>query len=59
MNLVMTSEARFVEVQGTAEGMPFSKDELQELLSLADHGIAQILDAQADVLATPPSPRQT
>jgi ribonuclease PH len=57
MNVVMTGSGRFIEVQGTAEGMPFSKDELQELLSLAEHGIAQILDAQAEVLATPPSPR--
>ncbi len=57
MNVVMTGSGRFIEVQGTAEGMPFSKDELQELLSLAEHGIASILDAQAQVLATPPAPR--
>jgi len=57
MNVVMTGSGRFIEVQGTAEGMPFSKDELQELLSLAEHGIAQILDAQTEVLATPPPPR--
>ncbi|MEY2475204.1 MAG: ribonuclease [Actinomycetota bacterium] len=57
MNVVMTGSGRFIEVQGTAEGMPFSKDELQELLSLAEHGIAQILDAQVEVLATPPPPR--
>jgi ribonuclease PH len=57
MNVVMTGSGRFIEVQGTAEGMPFSKDELQELLSLAEHGIASILDAQAEVLATPPPPR--
>lgn len=56
MNVVMTSSGRFVEVQGTAEGMPFSKDELYELLSLAEHGIASLLDAQAAVLAVPPSP---
>jgi ribonuclease PH len=59
MNIVMTGSGRFIEVQGTAEGMPFSKDELQELLSLGEHGIAQILDAQAELLATPPSPRAT
>jgi ribonuclease PH len=57
MNVVMTGSGRFIEVQGTAEGLPFSKDELQELLSLAEHGIAQILDAQVEVLATPPPPR--
>ena len=54
MNVVMTGSGRFVEVQGTAEGKAFSKSELDELLSLAEHGIAEILDAQAEVLATPP-----
>jgi ribonuclease PH len=57
MNVVMTSSGRFVEVQGTAEGMPFTRAELDELLALGEHGIAQILDAQEDVLATPPPPR--
>ncbi len=57
MNVVMTTSGRFVEVQGTAEGLPFSKSELDDLLSLAEHGIAEILDAQAEVLATPPPPR--
>jgi len=58
MNVVMTASGRFVEVQGTAEGAPFSKDELQELLSLAEHGIAMILDLQQETLATPPAPRR-
>jgi ribonuclease PH len=57
MNVVMTSTGRFVEVQGTAEGVPFSKDELSDLLSLAEHGIADILDRQAELLATPPPHR--
>ncbi len=57
MNVVMTSSGRFVEVQGTAEGAPFSRAELDELLSLAEHGIASILDAQAAVLAAPPTSR--
>ncbi len=57
MNVVMTGSGRFIEVQGTAEGMPFSKGELDELLSLAEHGIAQILDAQAAVLADAPPAR--
>ena len=55
MNVVMTSSGRFVEVQGTAEGLPFSKGELEDLLSLAEHGIAGLLEAQAEVLAVPPS----
>ena len=57
MNVVMTSSGRFIEVQGTAEGMPFTKGELDEMLSLAEHGIAQLLDLQAEVLAEPPPPR--
>jgi ribonuclease PH len=62
MNVVMLTpvaggEPRFVEVQGTAEGKAFSKSELDDLLSLAEHGIAEILDAQAKVLAEPPAPR--
>jgi ribonuclease PH len=57
MNVVMTAEGRFVEVQGTAEGLPFTRAELDDLLGLAEHGIASILDAQADVLSTPPPPR--
>ena len=58
MNVVMTGSGRFVEVQGTAEGLPFSRAELDDLLGLAEHGIASILDAQADLLATPPPPRE-
>jgi ribonuclease PH len=44
-------------VQGTAEGMPFSKDELGEMLSLAEHGIAQLLDLQVASLEVPPAAR--
>ncbi|MBV9934536.1 MAG: ribonuclease PH, partial [Actinobacteria bacterium] len=57
MNIVMTGSGRFIEVQGTAEGLPFSRSELDDLLGLAEHGIASILDAQAAVLATPPPSR--
>jgi ribonuclease PH len=57
MNVVMTSSGRFVEVQGTAEGQPFSRQELDELLSLAEHGIASLLDVQAATLAEPPPPQ--
>ena len=58
MNVVMTGAGRFVEVQGTAEGKPFSRGELDELLALAEHGIAQIFDLQRAVLAQPPEPRR-
>src|SRR5918912_1186150 len=54
MNVVMTSTGRFVEVQGTAEGLPFSRSELDDLLGLAEHGIAAILEAQQAALAEPP-----
>jgi len=57
MNVVMTSSGRFIEVQGTAEGTPFTKAELDEMLSLGEHGIAQLLDLQTAVLAEPPTPR--
>lgn len=57
MNVVMTSSGRYVEVQGTAEGTPYTRTELDELLSLAEHGIATLLDRQAAVLADPPPTR--
>ncbi|MBX3315037.1 MAG: ribonuclease PH [Actinobacteria bacterium] len=57
MNVVMTGSGTFVEVQGTAEGAAFARDELDALLDLAQHGIARITDLQAEVLAVPPQPR--
>jgi ribonuclease PH len=57
MNVVMTSEGRFVEVQGTAEGQAFARPELDAMLGLAEKGITEILDLQAAVLAEPPPPR--
>ncbi|MGA8725396.1 MAG: ribonuclease PH [Acidimicrobiales bacterium] len=57
MNVVMTSSGRFIEVQGTAEGMPFTKGELDELLGLAERGIAELLGLEAASLAEPPPPR--
>jgi ribonuclease PH len=53
----MTSSGRFVEVQGTAEGLPFSRSELDDLLGLAEHGIASILEMQSAVVAVPPASR--
>lgn len=57
LNVVMTSSGRFVEVQGTAEGPPFARTELDEMLALADLGIGEILQMQQEVLATPPPDR--
>jgi len=50
MNVVMTDSGKFIEVQGTAEGEPFSRDELNELLAMAAKGIKQITAAQKKVL---------
>jgi len=57
MNVVMTGAGRFVEVQGTAEGQAFSRDELDELLALAEGGIAELVAAQEALLADPPPAR--
>jgi ribonuclease PH len=57
MNVVMTGSGRFVEVQGTAEGAPFSRAELDGLLDLASSGIADLVAIQRAVLAEPPSRR--
>jgi ribonuclease PH len=59
MNVVMTSEGRFIEVQGTAEGMPFTRGDLDTMLGLAESGIARIIELQAEVLAEPPPARPT
>jgi len=58
MNVVMTGSGRFVEVQGTAEGAPFSRGELDTLLDLAAAGITELLARQAGVLVTPPPKRR-
>jgi ribonuclease PH len=52
MNVVITGSGGIVEVQGTAEGTPFSRAELDALLALADKGIAQIIAAQKVALAS-------
>ena len=50
MNVVMVEDGRMVEVQGTAEGEPFSHDELLRLLDLAKQGINQLVVAQREAL---------
>jgi ribonuclease PH len=57
MNVVMTGAGRFVEVQGTAEGFPFSRGELGELLDLAESGIRELMALQEEFTADPPPPR--
>ena len=57
MNVVMTSLGGFVEVQGTAEGAPFSRDELDAMLELAEGGIDELIALQREMVAEAPTPR--
>jgi len=50
MNVVMTGAGRFVEIQGTAERHPFSRDEMARLLDLAGKGIGELIGAQRESL---------
>ena len=50
MNVVMTGSGGFVEVQGTAEGVPFSREEMDALLVLAQTGITQLIAKQKQAL---------
>ncbi len=51
MNVVMTGAGKFVEIQGTAEGVPFSKADMEKLIALAEKGIAELGVAQRKALA--------
>jgi ribonuclease PH len=62
MNVVMLDpiaggEARFVEVQGTAEGQAFSRGELDTLVGLAEVGLSEIFALQTEMISSPPTPR--
>ena len=50
MNVVMLGNGHFVEVQGTAEGHAFSRDEMNALLDLAQGGITQLIEMQRAAL---------
>jgi len=50
---VMTGDGRLVEIQATAERVPFGRDQLDELLELAARGIGMIGGAQQDAIAAP------
>ncbi|MBS4097008.1 MAG: ribonuclease PH [Sulfuricella sp.] len=50
MNIVMTGKGGFVEIQGTAEGAPFTRGEMDAMLNLAQNGIAQIVEKQKAAL---------
>jgi len=49
-NVVMTDKGEFVELQGTAEGKPFSRDTIDSLIALAEKGIRQLFDEQKKAL---------
>ena len=51
MNVVMTGAGHFVEVQGTAEGVPFTRKEMDQLLALAEKGITELVELQAVALS--------
>jgi len=51
LNVVMTGSGRLIEVQGTAEGKPFGRDDLDRMLDLAAAGIAALCAAQKAALA--------
>ncbi|MGB2272375.1 MAG: ribonuclease PH [Pseudomonadales bacterium] len=51
MNVVMTEQGKFIEIQGTAEEAPFSQQELSSMLTLAEEGIADLINAQKSALA--------
>jgi ribonuclease PH len=55
---VMTESGRYLEVQGTAEGMSFSRGELDELLGLAETGVNELFTLQKLLLAEPPPARR-
>jgi ribonuclease PH len=50
MNIVKTGDGRFIEVQGTAEALPFGRDSLDMLLDLADAGIRQLIEKQRAIV---------
>jgi ribonuclease PH len=50
MNVVMTGAGHYVEVQGTAEGAAFTREEMNQLLALAEKGIAELVEAQKSAL---------
>jgi ribonuclease PH len=51
MNVVVTGDGKFIEVQGTAEGAPFDRDELNSLLDIALTGNQELAKIQAAALA--------
>lgn len=56
-NVIMTESGKFVEIQGTAEEQPFSREDLDKLLALASSGLQKIFAAQNRVIESEPAPK--
>ncbi|SMB89393.1 RNAse PH [Desulfonispora thiosulfatigenes DSM 11270] len=52
LNLVMTGSGKFIEIQGTAEGYPFNREELDEILMLGEEGINKLIEIQKSILGS-------
>jgi len=52
MNIVKTGDGRFIEVQGTAEGLPFERQALDDLMALGDKGIRELVELQRAIIGT-------
>ena len=52
MNVIMDINGNFIEVQGTAEGAPFSPDEMNAMITLAGKGIGELIEKQTAALAS-------
>ena len=50
MNVIMDDSGKFIEVQGTAEGAPFSHEEMNDMLALANKGIGELIEYQQAAL---------
>ena len=50
MNIVCTGSGQFIEIQGTAEGQPFSREQMNEMLTIAEKGISQLFEIQRNAL---------
>ena len=50
MNVVMSEQGNFIEVQGTAEGAPFSRSELDQMLNIAENGIVELIRLQKSAI---------
>ena len=50
MNIVKTGDGRFIEVQGTAEGPPFERQALDDLMALGDEGIKELVELQRTIV---------